>query len=519
MKWIKFSGASWKGDGFYYSRYDTPKEGAELTNKNEFHKVYYHKVGTTQEQDVLIYQDTEHALRNFYAGVTEDEQYLILQGSEGTSGSSLYFKDLTNAESMFQPIDTAFEYEYSVIDHYNGQLLVRTNNNAPRYRLVLIDPMKLEVKDWVEVIPEAGKILRGVTLTGGKVVAQYLKDATSKAYVYKLDGTRISEIELPGLGTMSGFSGKKTDSLAFYKYTTFTAPGTVYRYDITTGRSTLYSKSETSFDLSDIESEQTFYMSKDGTMIPMFLVHKKGLKLDGDNPTLLYGYGGFDITITPRFSLFNTVFLENGGVYVVANIRGGGEYGEEWHKAGTKLEKQNVFDDFISAAEYLIKKGYTNSEKLAISGRSNGGLLVGACMTQRPELFKVAFPGVGVLDMLRFHNFTIGWAWTGDYGSSDNEEEFKYLLSYSPLHNLKKGTAYPATMVTTADHDDRVVPAHSFKFLATLQEMHGGELPVLGRIEVDAGHGAGKPVSKRIDENTDLLSFLFYNLGMTPTVQ
>ena len=519
LKWIKFSGASWKGDGFYYSRYDAPAEGAELTNKNEFHKVYYHKVGTTQDEDQLIYHDKENALRNFYAYVTEDEKYLILQGSEGTSGSSFYYKDLSSTDRSFHSVDERFDYEYSVIDHFNGQLLVRTNNKAPRYRLVLIDPKRPEEKDWIDVIPEGKDVLRGITLAGGKVIAQYLSDATSKAYVYELSGTRISEIQLPDLGTMSGLNGKKEDTLAFYTFNTFTAPSTVYKYNTITGRSTLYIEPETSFDLSLFETNQIFYKSKDGTTIPMFIVHKKGVKMDGNNPTLLYGYGGFDISITPRFSLFNTVFIENGGVYAVANIRGGGEYGEEWHKAGTKLQKQNVFDDFIAGAEYLIAQGYTNSQKLGISGRSNGGLLVGACMTQRPDLFKVAFPGVGVLDMLRFHNFTIGWAWTGDYGSSDNEEEFKYLLGYSPLHNLKKGTAYPATMVTTADHDDRVVPAHSFKFLATLQEMHGGKLPVLGRIEVDAGHGAGKPVSKRIQENTDILSFLFYNLGMTPTVE
>ena len=519
IEWVKFSGASWKGHGFYYSRYDAPKEGAELTNKNEFHKVYYHKVGTSQEQDQLIYQDTQNALRNFYARVTDDEKYLIIHGSEGTSGQSFYYKDLTTANREFHAIDENFDYEYSVIDHFNGQLLVQTNNKAPRHRLVLIDPVRPEEKDWIDVIPEATEVLRGVTLAGGKVVAQYIKDATSKAYIYELSGTRVGEIKLPGLGTMSGLSGKKTDTLAFYKFSTFTDPGSVYKYNTITGKSSIYTEPETTFDLSDFETEQMFYKSKDGTIIPMFIVHRKGLKMDGNNPTLLYGYGGFDISITPRFSLFNTVFLENGGVYAVANIRGGGEYGETWHKAGTKLQKQNVFDDFIAGAEYLIEQGYTNSEKLGISGRSNGGLLVGACMTQRPELYKVAFPAVGVMDMLRFHNFTIGWAWTGDYGSSDNEEEFKYLLGYSPIHNLKKGTAYPATMVTTADHDDRVVPAHSFKFIATLQEMHGGDLPVLGRIEVDAGHGAGKPVSKRIEENTDLLSFLFYHLGMTPTVK
>ncbi|MBL4752846.1 MAG: S9 family peptidase [Flavobacteriales bacterium] len=519
LEWIKFSGASWQGDGFYYSRYDAPAEGAELTTKNEFHKVYYHKLGTTQDQDQLIYQDTEHALRNFYAGVTDDERYLIVHGSEGTSGSSFYYKDLGSEDASFQAIDEAFEYEYSVIDHYDGQLLVRTNNGAPRYKLVLIDPALPDTKDWVSVIPEAKEVLRGVTLSGGKVIAQYMKDATSKAWIYELDGTKVGEIELPSIGTMSGLSGKMEDPNVFYQFNTFTTPGTVYKYNMLTGESAVFTEPKTAFDLSNFETKQIFYKSKDGTDIPMFIVHKKDIHLDGKNPTLLYGYGGFDISITPRFSLQNTIFLENGGIYAVANIRGGGEYGEEWHKAGTKLQKQNVFDDFIAGAEYLIEQGYTNSQKLAISGRSNGGLLVGACMTQRPDLYKVAFPAVGVMDMLRFHNFTIGWAWTGDYGSSENEEEFKYLLGYSPLHNLKKGTAYPATMVTTADHDDRVVPAHSFKYLATLQEMHGGELPVLGRIEVDAGHGAGKPVSKRIAENTDLLSFMFFHLGMTPQVK
>jgi len=519
LEWIKFSGASWKGNGFYYSRYDAPAEGAEFTTKNEFHKVYYHKIGTSQDQDQLIYQDTEHALRNFFSGVTNDERYLIIHGSEGTSGSSFYYKDLNTEDASFHAIDEAFKYKYSVIDHYDGQLLVMTNNGAPRFRLVLIDPAQPAEKDWVNVIPEAKEVLRSITLSGGKAIAQYLKDVTSKAYMYELNGTKVGEIELPGVGTMSGISGEMEDTYAFYQFNTFTDPGTVYKYNTITGESTVFTEPKTVFDLSDFETKQVFYKSKDGTSIPMFIVHKKGVNLDGENPTLLYGYGGFDISITPRFSLHNTIFLENGGVYAVANIRGGGEYGEQWHKAGTKLQKQNVFDDFIAGAEYLIEQGYTNSQKLAISGRSNGGLLVGACMTQRPDLYKVAFPAVGVMDMLRFHNFTIGWAWTEDYGSSDNEEEFKYLLGYSPLHNLKKGTAYPATMVTTADHDDRVVPAHSFKYLATLQEMHGGELPVLGRIEVDAGHGAGKPVSKRIEENTDLLSFMFFHLGMTPTVK
>ncbi|MBL4657869.1 MAG: S9 family peptidase [Flavobacteriales bacterium] len=519
LKWIKFSSASWAGDGFYYSRYDAPKKGKEFTTKNEYHKVYYHKIGDIQDQDKLIYQDTEHPLRNFYADVTEDENFLIIYGSEGTSGSSLYYRDLRVSDNDFRVIDEGFKYTYNVIDHSDGRFLIKTNRQAPRMRLVTVDLQNTDTTNWEDVIPEAKEVLSGITLAGGQIIAQYIRDAISVAYVYEMNGEKSGEIELAGLGTMSGLSGKKTDSLAFYQFGSFTDPGTVYKYNMNSGESTVHTTTKTSFDLSDYETIQTFYPSKDGTEIPMFIVHKKGLVQDGKNPTLLYGYGGFDISIMPRFSLFNTIFLENGGVYVVANIRGGGEYGEKWHNAGTKLNKQNVFDDFIAAAEYLITTNYTNSSKLAISGRSNGGLLVGACMTQRPELFKVAFPAVGVMDMLRFHNFTIGWAWTGDYGSSDNPDEFRYLLGYSPLHNLKKGTSYPATMVTTADHDDRVVPAHSFKFLATLQEMHGGDTPVLGRIEVDAGHGAGKPVSKRIEENTDLLSFLFYNLEMTPALK
>ena len=426
----------------------------------------------------------------------------------------MYYKDLSIKSSEIKQIVKGFEFEHSVIDNFDDKLLMRTNNGAAKYRLVLVDPQHPADSNWTVIISEKEEPLRGVNLSGGTIVARYLKDASSRAFVHELDGKLKYELKLPNIGSMSGLNSKIEDTLAFYSYSTFTSPPIVYKYNVNKNISTKVRSPQTKFDLSNYVTKQIFYKSKDGTSIPMFLVHHNDVKLDGNNPTLLYGYGGFDISITPRFSLSNTIFLENGGIYVVANIRGGGEYGEEWHKAGTKLNKQNVFDDFIAAAEYLIEKKYTSSEKLAISGRSNGGLLVGACMTQRPELFKVALPGVGVMDMLRFHMFTIGWAWTGDYGSSENEEEFKYLYGYSPLHNIKAGVAYPATMVITADHDDRVVPAHSFKFIATLQENHRGSNPVLARIETMAGHGAGKPTSKRIEEGADILSFLCFNLGM-----
>ncbi|PCH92768.1 MAG: S9 family peptidase [Bacteroidetes bacterium] len=514
IKWVKFSGASWKGDGFYYSRYDEPAKGAELSSKNEFHKVYYHKLGTPQSEDILTFSNPDQPLRNYYAMVTRDERFLIIYESESTSGSGVYYQDLSLDSSEIKQIINGFDHEHSVIDNYEHKLLMMTNNGAPKFRLVLIDPLNPADSNWTVVIPEKEEPLKGVNLAGGTLVVRYLKDASSRAYVHTLDGKLLHELALPNIGTMSGLKSKKEDTLAFYSYSTFTSPPVVYKYKTKKNISIKVRNPETKFDLSSYVTKQIFYKSKDGTPIPMFLVHKRNIVMDGSNPTLLYGYGGFDISITPRFSLSNVIFMESGGIYAVANIRGGGEYGEEWHKAGTKLNKQNVFDDFIAAAEYLIENKYTSSEKLAISGRSNGGLLVGACMTQRPDLYKVALPAVGVMDMLRFHKFTIGWAWTGDYGSSENEEEFKYLYGYSPVHNIKPGVAYPATLVTTADHDDRVVPAHSFKFIATLQEHHVGPNPVLARIETMAGHGAGKPTSKRIEEGADILSFLFYNLGM-----
>ena len=517
LKWVKFSGMSWKDDGVYYSRYDAPKEGDELSGKNEYHKVYYHKVGTSQNDDILIYENKKYPLRNYYAGTTEDESYLILTETESTSGNSLYVRKEDSDKKDFILIAKGFDYDYNVIDNIDNMLLVYTNYKAPRYKLVMIDPEKPDVKNWKDVIPEQKDVLQSVSLIGGKIVAEYMHDAASRAYIYKYDGKQIGELSLPGIGSMGGLSGKKDENTAFYSFTSFTFPSTIYKYDISKNKSEVYRKPEIDFDGTRYETKQVFYESKDGTKIPMFIIHKKGLKLNGSNPAYLYGYGGFNISLTPSFSLTRLILLENNFVVAIANLRGGGEYGEEWHKAGTKFRKQNVFDDFIAAAEYLIKDGYTSSKKLAIAGGSNGGLLVGACMTQRPDLFKVALPAVGVLDMLRYHKFTIGWAWATDYGTSEESDEmFNYLYEYSPVHNVKKGTCYPATLITTADHDDRVVPAHSFKFAAELQAKQLCDNPVLIRIETKAGHGGGKPTSKIIEEYTDVWSFMMYNLGVEP---
>ncbi len=517
LNWVKFSGISWKGDGFYYSRYDKPAEGVALSGKNEFHKVYFHKVGTPQSDDLLIYKNDEKPLRNYYASTTEDESYLIIYESEATSGNSVYVKKLDGTQKDFVQIAFGFEDEYMVLDNLGDKLLIKTNHKAPKYRLILVDMANPAEENWQDIIPEKEEVLQSVSLVGGKIVAEYMKDASSKAYIYGYDGSYDAELNLPGIGSMSGLSGKKDEDIAFYSYTSFTFPSTIYKYSISANTSEVYRKSDIDFDASAYETKQIFYESKDGTKIPMFLVYKKGLEMNGKNPTYLYGYGGFNISLTPGFSITRLVLLENGFVFAMPNIRGGGEYGEDWHQAGTKMNKQNVFDDFIAAAEYLIKEKYTSPEKLAIAGGSNGGLLVGACMTQRPELFKVALPAVGVMDMLRYNKFTIGWAWAGDYGTSeDSKEMFDYLYSYSPLQNLKKGVHYPATLVTTADHDDRVVPAHSFKFAATLQEDQAGDNPVLIRIDVKAGHGGGKPTAKVIDEYTDEWSFMMYNLGVNP---
>ncbi len=520
LEWVKFSGMSWKDDGFYYSRYDEPKEGDELKASNEYHKVYYHKIGTPQSEDQLIYKNDDYPKRNYYAGTTEDESFLILSESAGTSGNALWVKKLDGSQKDFTLVAEGFENEYNVIDNLGSQLLIMTNDGAPKWKLVLVDPAKAEKADWKEIIPEKEEVLQSVSLVGGRIVAEYMKNATSVAYIYDYDGNYIEDLQLPGIGSMSGVSGKKDEDIAFYSFTSFTFPSTVYKYDISANTSEVYTRSEIDFDVDNYETRQVFYKSKDGTDVSMFIVHKKGLKMNGKNPTYLYGYGGFNISMTPGFSITRLVLLENGFVFAMPNLRGGGEYGEEWHEGGIKMKKQNVFDDFIAAADYLINEGYTQPAKLAIAGGSNGGLLVGACMTQRPDLFAVALPAVGVMDMLRYHKFTIGWAWASDYGTSeDSEDMFNYLYGYSPLHNIKEGVNYPATLITTADHDDRVVPAHSFKFAATLQAKHKGNNPVLIRIDVKAGHGGGKPTAKVIEEYTDEWSFMMYNLGVTPTYE
>jgi len=515
LEWIKFSGIAWEKDGFYYSRYDAPK-GSELSVKNEYHKVYYHKVGTSQSEDILIYQNKDFPQRNYSAQVTEDERYLMIYESETTQGNSLFIKALNDKKANFIKIADGFEYDYSVVDNTDDKLFLFTNKDALRYKLVLVDMNQPAEENWKTIIPEKEEVLKSVTIANNMLVAEYMKDASSKAYMYDFEGNMKYELLLPCIGTLAGFSSEKGNNLAFYSFTSFTFPNTIYKLDVAENKSEIYKTSAIDFNPELYETKQIFYESKDGTKIPMFIVHKKGLELNGKNPTLLYGYGGFNVSVMPSFSISRLLLLENDGVFALANIRGGGEYGKSWHEAGTKLNKQNVFDDFIAAAEYLIENKYTSSDKLAIQGGSNGGLLVGACINQRPELFKVALPAVGVMDMLRFHKFTIGWAWTGDYGSSEDSAEFNYLFKYSPLHNIKEGLNYPAVLVTTADHDDRVVPAHSFKYIATLQEKYKGDNPVLIRIETQAGHGAGKSTEKIIEEQADVWSFTFYNLGMDP---
>jgi len=516
IKWVKFSGISWKGDGFFYSSYDPPAEGEELSNVNENHKVYYHKIGTPQEEDLLIYDNPEYPRRNYYVGTTEDERFLVMYEVESTSGNALYFKDLSKKRSEFIKLADGFEYDYDVIGNVDNKLLIKTNEGAPKGMIYLVNTHRLK-KDRVTIIPEKEEVLESVSILGGRLITEYMVDATSKAYINTLEGKMIAELELPGIGSFGGLSGKADDRYAYYNFTSFTFPSTVFKLDIHSNKSEVFFASEIDFDADLYETKQIFYASKDGTQVPMFIIHKKGLELNGNNPTLLYGYGGFNISLTPYFSTSNLVLLENGGVFALANIRGGGEYGEEWHEAGTLMKKQNVFDDFIAAGEFLIEQGYTNKDKLAIMGGSNGGLLVGACMTQRPDLFRVAFPQVGVLDMLRYHKFTIGWAWATDYGTSEDDSAmFNYLLGYSPIHNVKSGVDYPSTMIFTADHDDRVVPAHSFKFAATLQEKHTGPNPLLIRIESKAGHGAGTPISKIIEGVADQWSFMFYNMDVEP---
>lgn len=518
IKWVKFSGVSWQGDGFYYSGYNKPDEGEELKGQNRFHKVFYHVLGTKQDSDQLIFEDKNNPLRTFYGYTTEDEQFLIVSESESTSGNSLYAAKLSDKKKPeFTKIANGFENDFNVVDNIGDKLLIMTNYEAPMQKLVLSEYNNSDPDKWEVIVPEKEQVLQGSSLVGDQLFVQYLEDAQSKAYFYSLDGELLHELELPTMGTLSGFNGEKGETTAYYGFTSFTFPSSVYQYDIATQKSTVMQTSEVDFNPELYQTEQVFFSSKDGTRVPMFIIHKKNLNMNNDNPVLLYGYGGFNISLTPSFSVSRATFLEQGGVYVMVNLRGGGEYGEKWHEQGTLMNKQNVFDDFIYAAKYLINNKYTSPEKLAIAGGSNGGLLVGAVMTQEPNLFKVAIPMVGVLDMLRYHNFTIGWAWASDYGRSDDSEEmFNYLYGYSPLHNIKTGVSYPATMAITADHDDRVVPAHTFKFMATLQAKDGGKNPVLVRIETKAGHGAGKPTSKQIDEATDMYSFIMYNLGMKP---
>lgn len=516
IEWVKFSGISWKGDGFYYSAYNKPEAGTEYSGKNEYHKIYYHQLGQDQSQDQIVFENKEFALRNCSAGVSDDEKYLFIVETESTSGNSLWIKDLTKSNTTPELICPGFESDFSVIDHYQGKVYVLTNYKAPNQQLMSFDPANPQLEKWTTVIPETTNVLETVSIIGGKLFVKYLKDASHHLFAYNTEGKQLYEIKLPTIGTI-GISGDMDKDEAFYTFTSFTFPPTIYRYSVAENKAQLFRKSEVSFNSEDYVSEQVFYTSKDGTKVPMSITYKKGMKKNGNNPVMLYGYGGFNISLLPGFSAVRIPFLEQGGIYAIANLRGGGEYGEEWHKAGTKMQKQNVFNDFIAAAEYLIKEKYTSSKKLAIDGGSNGGLLIGACMTQRPDLFAVAIPEVGVLDMLRYQKFTIGWAWATDYGTSEESKEmFEYLLGYSPLHNLKPGTHYPATMVMTGDHDDRVVPAHSFKFAATLQEANSGKNPALIRIDVKAGHGAGKPISKVIDAQTDMWSFVMYHLGMKP---
>lgn len=518
IMWAKFSGISWYKDGFFYSRYPDPGEGQMLKAANKNNMVYYHKVGTDQSADQLIYEDKQHPDQGFGLSVSEDEEFAFLTITQSTSGNALYFKKLGDKKAAWIKLVTNFDNNFWPVDHKDGKIIIMTDYQAPKYKIISVDVTKYQEENWEDLVPEKKvEVLEGISFGGDKMILKYLKDARSKVEVCDLDGSYKYDIELPAIGTVGGISADKDEDLAFFSFTSFTYPTSVFKYDIKENKTELYWKPEIDFDASAYEMKQVFYPSKDGTQIPMFIVHKKGLNLNGNNPAWLYGYGGFNISITPSFSVSRVVWLENGGVFVLANLRGGGEYGEEWHQAGTKKNKQNVFDDFIYAAKYLIDQKYTSSEKLCIQGGSNGGLLVGAVVNQEPDLFSVAFPAVGVMDMLRYQNFTIGRYWAADYGTStDNKEMFEYLYAYSPLHNIEEGLNYPAIMVTTADHDDRVVPAHSFKYIATLQNNYKGKNPVLIRIETKAGHGGGKPTSKRIEEAADLYSFAFYNMGVTP---
>ncbi|MDQ6788959.1 MAG: prolyl oligopeptidase family serine peptidase [Acidobacteriota bacterium] len=517
LKNIKFSGASWTKDekGVFYSRFPEASDSSKLQAVNYYQKLYYHRLGTPQTEDALIYERPDDKEMSINGGVTEDGRWLIINVGKGTAPMNMvYYKDLTKTDSTVMPLVDKLEADYSFIGNDKSTFYFRSDKDAPTGKVIAVDVSKKD-RTWREIIPQAKETLGSVDFINNQFVGNYLKDAYTQIRIYDINGKFVRNVDLPGIGTAGGFAGKRFDTETFYSYSSFNAPPTIYRYDMRTGKSEVFRKADVKFNPDDYEVKQVFYASKDGTKIPMFIVNKKGIKLDGNNPTLLYAYGGFNISLTPAFSVSRLAWLEMGGVYAVPNLRGGGEYGEEWHKAGTKLHKQNVFDDFIAAAEYLIANKYTRPAKLAISGGSNGGLLIGATLNQRPELFAAALPAVGVMDMLRFHKFTIGRAWTSDYGSSEESaEQFKAIYAYSPLHNIRRGGRYPAVLVTTADHDDRVVPAHSFKYTATLQEAQAGDAPILIRIETKAGHGAGKPTSKIIEEQADIYGFLMKNLGM-----
>lgn len=516
ITWAKFTDAAWQGDGFYYSAYDAPSKGKEFSNVNEHHKIYYHKLGEPQQNDRLVYENKAYPKRFYTAQVSEDERVLFIYESGEGRGNALFMQDLTQKSAPVVQLASDFDYQYTPIEVIGNRIYFFTNYQAAKNKIMAAELQSPELANWKEVVPEKEQVLSDVRVIGGKLFLTYDKDASNHAYVYDLQGKELQEIELPSLGSVS-FNGDKDDEECFFSFTSFTIPGATYKYDVQKNSYELFRAPKVKFHSDDFVTEQVFFTSKDGAKIPMFLTYQKGLKKNGKNPVFLYGYGGFNISLYPSFSINRIPFLENGGIYVQVNLRGGSEYGEDWHVAGTKMQKQNVFNDFIAAAEYLIDNKYTNPQKIAIVGGSNGGLLVGACMTQRPDLFRVAIPQVGVMDMLRYHKFTIGWNWASDYGTSeDSKEMFEYLKGYSPLHNLKKGTKYPATLVTTADHDDRVVPAHSFKFAATLQACNEGSNPTLIRIDSKAGHGAGKPMSKILEEQADVYGFIMYNLNMKP---
>src|SRR3954467_4964219 len=521
VDWVKVSSIAWHADGFYYSRYPEPEQGkSEKSGINQDHRVYFHKIGTAQSQDRQIFQDAANPQRFNTVDTTEDERFALLTISDrgkGKDGNALFVRDLSRGQREFNPVIRDITNDsYGVVDNVADKLLVETNRNAPNGRVVLVDPKKPDEANWKTILPERPEPLQGVSTAGGKIFATYLKDVTTKAFVYSIDGTLENEVELPGPGIAGGFGGNRDDAFVFYTFNSLSVPPTIYRYDIATKKSTVFRQSQVpGYDPARYETESVFYTSKDGTKVPMFLVHKKGLKLDGTNPTLLYAYGGFNIVQAPTFSAARLALLEQGFVYANANPRGGGEYGEQWHQQGMKLKKQNVFDDFIAAADWLVAQKYTSRERLAIQGGSNGGLLIGAVVNQRPDLCQVAIPQVGVMDMLRFHKFTIGWNWIADYGSSDNAEEFTALYAYSPLHNIKAGAKYPATLITTADHDDRVVPAHSFKYAATLQELASKETPILIRIDTKSGHGASS-FKKALETAADIYAFIMHNMGLVP---